>query len=206
MERKVCIMEISKVRIGLLNGAVYNPRKSLKPGDVEYEKLKKSVEHFGYVDPIIVNKNGNVVVGGHQRLQVLKDLGYDEIDVVYVDLNQTDEKALNVALNKISGEWDAEKLEDLIRDLTLEPDFDVELTGFGLEEIQTMFDGSMDELQDSLDNYTRELTKEEQKKRDAIYIKIGTNIKIEITGDDYEVIKKLTPIQIVNRLTGGDEQ
>lgn len=199
-------MEISKVRIGLLNGAVYNPRKSLKPGDVEYEKLKKSVEHFGYVDPIIVNKNGNVVVGGHQRLQVLKDLGYDEIDVVYVDLNQTDEKALNVALNKISGEWDAEKLEDLIRDLTLEPDFDVELTGFGLEEIQTMFDGSMDELQDSLDNYTRELTKEEQKKRDAIYIKIGTNIKIEITGDDYEVIKKLTPIQIVNRLTGGDEQ
>ena len=141
-------MEISKVRIGLLNGAVYNPRKSLKPGDVEYEKLKKSVEHFGYVDPIIVNKNGNVVVGGHQRLQVLKDLGYDEIDVVYVDLNQTDEKALNVALNKISGEWDAEKLEDLIRDLTLEPDFDVELTGFDMGEIDSLFNGAMDEVVD----------------------------------------------------------
>ena len=92
-------MEITKVHVDELNNAVYNPRKDLKPTDAEYIKLKNSIEHFGYVDPIIVNKNGNIVVGGHQRLKVLKDLGYKEIDVVYVELNKTDEKALNIALN-----------------------------------------------------------------------------------------------------------
>lgn len=199
-------MDIVKINIEELNSAEYNPRKDLQPNDPEYVKLKNSIEHFGYVDPIIVNKNGNIVVGGHQRLKVLRDLGYTEIDVVYVELNKTDEKALNIALNKISGEWDADKLEDLIREISLESDFDVELTGFTLDEIETMFSGNLEDLQDSLDNYTRELTEEEQKKRDAIYIKIGSNIKIEITGEDYEIIKSLTPIQIVNKLTGGGSE
>ena len=69
-----------------------------------------------------------------------------------------------------------------------------------------MFDGNLGELQRSLDEYTRELTEEEQKKRDAIYIKIGKNIKFEITGEDYEIIKDLSPVQIVNRLTGGEAE
>lgn len=136
-------MDIVKINIEELNSAEYNPRKDLQPNDPEYVKLKNSIEHFGYVDPIIVNKNGNIVVGGHQRLKVLRDLGYSEIDVVYVELNKTDEKALNIALNKISGDWDAEKLEDLIREISLESDFDVELTGFTLDEIETMFNGSL---------------------------------------------------------------
>ena len=199
-------MQIERAQIDALNNAKYNPRKDLKPTDAEYVKLKNSVEHFGYVEPVIVNKRNMTVVGGHQRLKVLKDLGYKEIEVVYVDLNDTDEKALNIALNKISGDWDAEKLEDLIREISLDTDFDVELTGFTLEEVETMFNGSLEDLQDSLDNYTRELTETEQKKKDAIYIKIGSNIKIEITGDDYETIKTLTPVQIVSRLTGGDTE
>lgn len=137
-------MELNKVNIESLNNAKYNPRKDLKPTDAEYVKLKNSVEHFGYVDPVIVNKRNMTVVGGHQRLKVLKDLGYKDIDVVYVDLNETDEKALNIALNKISGDWDAEKLEDLLREISLDTDFDVELTGFTSSEIETLFNGSLD--------------------------------------------------------------
>ena len=137
-------MNIEQVDISLLNPAKYNPRKNLQPGDAEYEKLKRSIEHFGYVDPIIVNKRNNIVVGGHQRLKVLVDLGFKDVDVVYVDLNDTDEKALNIALNKVSGDWDADKLEDLLREIQLDTNFDVELTGFDLSEIETLY-GNVDD-------------------------------------------------------------
>lgn len=140
-------MNIEVVSISALNVAKYNPRKDLKPTDPEYIKLKNSIEHFGYVDPVIVNKRTMTVVGGHQRLKVLKDLGYTDIDVVYVDLDEKDEKALNIALNKISGEWDAEKLEDLLRELSEDTNFDVELTGFTNAEIDELF-GTADDVDD----------------------------------------------------------
>lgn len=142
-------MQIDKALIKDLNMATYNPRVDLKPGDAEFEKLKRSIEHFGYIDPIIVNKRNMVVVGGHQRLKVLKELGYTDIDVVYVDLNDTEEKALNIALNKISGDWDAEKLEDLLRDISLDTDFDLELTGFDLPEVDTLFSGALKSLDEA---------------------------------------------------------
>lgn len=68
-------MKIKNMKIADLKPAKYNPRKDLKPGDVEYEQLKKSILAFGYVDPIIVNSRNNVVIGGHQRLKVLAELG-----------------------------------------------------------------------------------------------------------------------------------
>ena len=67
--------------IGQLKPAAYNPRKQLKPGDKEYEKIKKSIQEFGYVEPIIVNYD-MTVIGGHQRLTVLKNLGYEESRVL----------------------------------------------------------------------------------------------------------------------------
>ena len=200
-------MDVVKVPIGDLNAAKYNPRKDLKPTDAEYVKLKNSIEHFGYIEPIVVNKRNNIVVGGHQRLKVLKELGYTDIDVVYVNLDDTEEKALNIALNKISGDWDAEKLEDLLRDISLDTNFDVELTGFSLDEVNTLFSGSLEELQADLDDYTRELNDAEKNKMKAIYIKIGDGIKIEITGSQYDKVSALTPVEIINRLTGeGIEQ
>ncbi|WP_395152177.1 site-specific DNA-methyltransferase [uncultured Allofournierella sp.] len=118
--------------------ADYNPRKDLKPGDTEYEKLKRSIEQFGYVEPVIWNKTTGRVVGGHQRLKVLIDIGITEVECVVVEMDESKEKALNVALNKISGDWDTDKLALLIADLQGE-DFDVSLTGFEPAEIDALF-------------------------------------------------------------------
>ena len=80
-------MEIQKVSVLQLQAAAYNPRKQLKPGDTEYEKLKRSITEFGYVEPVIWNRKTGNVVGGHQRLQVLKDMGHTEVDCVIVELD-----------------------------------------------------------------------------------------------------------------------
>ena len=128
--------------------ADYNPRKDLKPGDAEYEKLKRSIEQFGYVEPVIWNRLTGRVVGGHQRLKVLMDMGMSEVDCVVVELPEEKEKALNIALNKISGEWDKDKLALLITDLQ-GADFDVSLTGFDPAEIDDLFKDSLkDGVQD----------------------------------------------------------
>ncbi|MDD2498713.1 MAG: site-specific DNA-methyltransferase [Desulfitobacteriaceae bacterium] len=131
-------MQIQKLPLEKLNPAKYNPRKDLKPGDPEYEKLKKSMETFGYVEPIVWNKQSGHVVSGHQRLKILQHQGETEIECVVVDLDETEEKALNVALNKISGEWDLPKLADLINELD-NGIFDISLTGFDVAEIEDLF-------------------------------------------------------------------
>ena len=110
-------MEIRKIPIEQLNLAAYNPRKDLQPGDPEYEKLKRSIQEFGYVEPIVWNKRTGNIVGGHQRYKVLLDMGMREVDCVVVDLDPQREKALNLALNKIQGEWDENKLAELMAEL-----------------------------------------------------------------------------------------
>ena len=129
-------MNIEKRKIEELKPAEYNPRKELKPGDAEYEKIKNSLLHFGYVDPIIINKDGTII-GGHQRATVMKDIGKVEVECVVVDLSKEDEKALNVALNNISGEWDMEKLGVLLDELNTVGV--MELTGFDVDEYTKMF-------------------------------------------------------------------
>lgn len=137
-------MEIKTKKVEELLPADYNPRKDLKPGDVEYEKLKRSLEQFGYVEPIIWNKKTGKVVGGHQRLKVLIDIGIKEVDCVVIDMDEEKEKALNIALNKISGDWDDEKLALVIADLQ-GSDFDVSLTGFDEIEIEDLFKATIQE-------------------------------------------------------------
>ena len=128
-------MNIEKRLITDLTPAEYNPRKRLTPADAEYIKIQRSLQEFGYVDPIIINAD-NTIIGGHQRAAVMKELGYKEIDVVVVNLDKVQEKALNIALNKISGEWDFEKLEALLAELQQE--IDATVTGFDDEEINEM--------------------------------------------------------------------
>lgn len=132
-------MQIEKMDISRLNPAEYNPRKDLKPGDPEYEKLKRSMEQFGYVEPVVWNKSTGRVISGHQRLKILVDTGQKEVDCVVVEMDEEREKALNIALNKINGEWDNDKLAMLISDLQ-GSDFDVSLTGFEEDEIADLFE------------------------------------------------------------------
>ena len=80
-------MEFKKILISDLVPASYNPRKALKPGDADYEKIKNSISEFGYCEPVIVNSD-MTIIGGHQRVTVLQDLGYTEIDCVVIEIDK----------------------------------------------------------------------------------------------------------------------
>lgn len=129
-------MQFKTLPIASLVPAAYNPRKDLQPGDPEFEKIRRSIEEFGYVEPIIVNDD-MTIIGGHQRVKVLSALGFTEIDCVIVSVDKTKEKALNIALNKITGEWDTASLAQLLAELDKQ-NYNLELTGFDWDEAEKL--------------------------------------------------------------------
>jgi DNA modification methylase len=148
-------MEIKKMQISQIQKADYNPRVELKLGDPAYEKLKNSIETFGFCKPLVFNRRTGHIVGGNQRLTVLKDLGYTEAEVVVVELPLEQEKAFNIALNKIQGDWDEGKLALLLDELTKAPEFNVGLTGFETDEISDILDRALnaESPQDKEENF-----------------------------------------------------
>lgn len=142
-------MNIQIIDINKLIPATYNPRKDLKPDDAEYIKIKNSIVKFGFVSPLVINKD-MTVIGGHQRLKVLKDLEITEVECIVVDLDKTNEKALNIALNKIQGDWDEDKLEALLQELKLE-EFDMNLTGFDFDEVDEILNDINGTKEDNFD-------------------------------------------------------
>jgi DNA modification methylase len=132
-------MIIEKKKISDLIPAPYNPRQSTAKQE---KHLKESLEKFGLVEPIIFNKQTGYIVGGHFRVRELKKLGIKEIECVIVDLNEEDEKELNIRLNANTGGWDWD---------TLANDWDVvDLEAWGLDIPQ--FD-TVEELEASEDDY-----------------------------------------------------
>lgn len=126
-------MDVETVKINDLISPNYNPRH-ITPEAME--SLKQSINEFGYIDPIIVNRVNNHIVGGNQRYECLKALGYNEIDVIFIeehDLNR--EKAINIRLNNSSGDWDVGKLDSIFQELEV-TGFDLTLTGFATENLQ----------------------------------------------------------------------
>ena len=138
-------LDIRLVPISMLNPAKYNPRKDLQPGDKAYTQLEKSIKEFGNVDPIIWNETTGNVVGGHQRLKVLRQgkSNGDKLEVSVVNLPERKEKMLNIALNKISGDWDNYLLKTLLEDINLE-DFEMDIIGFDSKEVNSML-GKLEE-------------------------------------------------------------
>ncbi|WP_431785729.1 site-specific DNA-methyltransferase [Paenibacillus lactis] len=131
-------MDIRVISIDQINAAAYNPRIDLQPGDPEYEKLKSSIEEFGYVEPIVWNERTGNMVGGHQRYKIMvHELGRTELSVSVVDLDDQQERLLNLALNKVSGRWDEEALARLLDELQ-ESGADLYLSGFDREEIEDL--------------------------------------------------------------------
>lgn len=139
-------MNIRRMQLADLNPADYNPRKDLQPDDPAYLKIKQSLETFGMVEPIIWNERTGHIVGGHQRIKALRDMGETEVTVSVVDLDDIQEKELNVALNKITGEWDDDKLSVILNELGEE----AADTGFTLPEIDVL----RDELKSYFDDVT----------------------------------------------------
>lgn len=130
-------MKIKTLPIAQLKPAPYNPRRELKAGDPEFERIRRSIKTFGLVEPLIWNERSGYLVGGHQRLAVLKAEGVKEVDVTIVNLTDSRERALNAALNKISGTWDNEKLREVLASLD---EADITLMGFDDGELAKLVD------------------------------------------------------------------
>ena len=132
-------MNLQRIPIEKLKPAKYNPRKDLKPGDPAYEKIKRSLNDYGYVDPVIWNEVTGNIVGGHQRQKILVAEGATEIDCVVVHIeNPQAEKAMNIALNKAVGEWEPVALADLLSELQTSG-YDLGATGFDAAEVNDLF-------------------------------------------------------------------
>ncbi|MBO2942794.1 DNA modification methylase [Paenibacillus sp. F411] len=138
-------MDIRVLPIDRINAAAYNPRADLQQGDPEYEKLRRSIQKFGYVEPIVWNERTGNMVGGHQRYKIMvHEQGYTELAVSVVDMDDQQERLLNLALNKVSGRWDEEALARLLEELQ-DTDVDLSLSGFDQEEITDLI-GSLPDV------------------------------------------------------------
>lgn len=149
---KTAIMDLKDI-----NPAKYNPRVQLKPGDQEWDALKNSLDRFGVATPLVVNETTGNLVSGHQRLAVLKQSGETRVEVVLIQMDEDKEKLLNVALNKIEGEWDEEKLKELFNEVD---DEDIKFTGFTEEDIEALYDGEEPD-------YDEDEEPEEQEEKDS---------------------------------------
>lgn len=159
-------MVIETVSIDLLKDAPYNPRVDLAQDDPDYIKVKRSLETFDLVEPVVWNKRTGHIVSGHQRVKALRELGRTEVEVSVVDLPLDEEKKLNVRINKVKGRWDYEKLADLIASL---PEEDVELTGFEDWEIDSLNVG-YDHIDDLLENNFSDVAEREHKEKTTFVI------------------------------------
>lgn len=172
-------MVIKTLKATELKAANYNPRKDLQPEDEDYQKLRRSIEEFGYVEPIIWNEKTGTVVGGHQRLKVLIEQGVQEVECVVVNLEEKDEKILNVLLNKVKGRWDIGKLTDLLQEL--DETGDLESTGYENWELQSLlmqYDHIQDLMNEDFSNYS------DEKERDTFVMTFS------IPAEDKEAVEK----------------
>lgn len=151
--------KIVMVKVGDLKPSKYNPRTW---SEETTKQLTASIQRFGLVDPLLVNgaaERKNIVIGGHFRLKIAKELDYKEVPVVYLDIpDEAKEKELNLRLNKALGEWDWELLAEF--DDTLLSD-----VGFSSEEIDLIFDIDIEETENF--DLDKELKKLDIKKVEA---------------------------------------
>jgi ParB-like chromosome segregation protein Spo0J len=161
-------MNIEKIEINKLKAATYNPRQiSTK----QYKDLKESINKFGLVDPIIVNKC-YTIIGGHQRYKICKDLDYKDIGCIILDLNKEQERELNIRLNKNTGDFDMDILAN---------EFDIdELVDWGFKHID--LDVNIDKIVDEDNSATITIKEDDEIKAQELYNdlkKQGYNVKIK---------------------------
>lgn len=135
-------MRIVMMPLEMLRPAPYNPRRELDPHDPRYRKLRRSLRQFGLVEPLIWNRRTGFLVGGHQRLKILRELGWTEVPVTVVDLPPDRERALNIVLNnrEAQSDWDVARLRTVLEELAAQPDGNLRETGFGEADLQLLRD------------------------------------------------------------------
>ena len=133
-------MRIERLPLTDLAAAPYNPRVALEPGMPGYERLKRSLDEFELVQPPVWNRRTGHLVGGHQRVALLRERGVQAVDCVVVDLDEPRERALNVALNndRVGGEWDTPRLLEVLDGLRAEDGVDETLTGFSEADLSDL--------------------------------------------------------------------
>lgn len=136
-------MEFVRKKIDELVPADYNPRKDLQEADKEYQDIKNGILTYGLVIPLIMNKRTGNLVNGHQRLKVLKALGWTEVDVSVVDMDEKKEKALNLALSRIDGDFDKKALSNVMSEIKA-AGIDPVTMGFTKSEVEKMFPKEME--------------------------------------------------------------
>lgn len=152
-------LNMRRVKITELIPADYNPRVDLQPGDKDFEKIKHSIDKYGFVEPIVWNEKTGHIVGGHQRFKILVSEGVKEIDCVVVNLSLAEEMELNSSLNKAQGDWDYDKLPDFFN-LILEYGGDLGDTGFDAAEIEEIMKPNVeDNVEDDNFDVDEELEK-----------------------------------------------
>ena len=161
-------MNIEKIEINKLKAATYNPRQiSTK----QYKDLKESINKFGLVDPIIVNKC-YTIIGGHQRYKICKDLDYKDIGCIILDLDKEQERELNIRLNKNTGEFDMDILAN---------EFDIDqLVDWGFKHID--LDVNIDKIVDEDNSATITIKEDDEIKAQELYNNLkkqGYNVKIK---------------------------
>lgn len=180
-------MRIEEHFISEIHESEYNPRVALDRFSREYKAIKKSIEDYGFVEPIVVNDTTMACIGGHQRLSVMRDMGVEKIPCNMVHIEDPEkEKALCIALNKIKGDWDSEKLDELLRDE------EIRAFELGFDNIEVTFDDELGDYDDYGDDEEVTATDDEDEPftddevADAgMVIKIG-NYKFDTTVSEYE--------------------
>lgn len=141
-------MKIETHFIADIHESEYNPRIALDRFSKEYKAIRKSIDDYGFVEPIVVNDITMSCIGGHQRLAVMRDMGEEQIDCVMVHIESPEkEKMLCIALNKIKGEWDNEKLDDLLSDPEIR-EFEL-----GFDSIEVSLDEELNDTAADADDY-----------------------------------------------------
>lgn len=184
-EKKETKLQIEQVKIASLSPASYNPRKWDQSAT---DKLKESIKRFGLVDPIIVNsapKRKNIIIGGHFRWSVAKEMGLKEVPVVYLNIPDIKkEKELNLRLNRNTGEWDFELLKSWDMEMLLD-------VGFDDNDLSAIWDDMLETEDDNFD-LEKELQKikHPQTKPGDIY-QLGNHRLVCGDSTQEEAVKKL---------------
>jgi DNA modification methylase len=178
-------MTIKHLSPNKLKPATYNPRKW---DQAAINNLTQSIKQFGLVDPIIANsasKRKNIVIGGHFRLKIAKDLGFKEVPVVYVDIPDVSrEKELNLRLNRNTGSWDLELLRDFDVNLLLD-------VGFDDSDLSAVWDEQLEVDDDSFD-IQKELHKiKKPKTKSGQLIQLGNHFLLCGDGTKQEDVERL---------------